>query len=261
MKLEVLLSVMNLDKKTLDKMKITSKCIVINQCDKESFEVYNNFNIFSYCEKGVSNSRNRALEKASEDIILFSDDDIVYDKDYEKIILEEFKKNKKADVIMFNLDSPNRDYKKIKKDKKIHIYNSLRYATFNIACRRKSIENIKFNPKFGPGAKFSNGSDTMFIVDLFKNKLNVYCSSKNIGTVYHPTSTWFHGYNEKFFYNKGALFSAINYRFRHFLFLQFLIRSKNIFTEMNFFEAYKNMLKGSKAYFLDRKKDESITSN
>lgn len=31
MKLEVLLSVMNLNKKNLDKMNITSKCTVINQ--------------------------------------------------------------------------------------------------------------------------------------------------------------------------------------------------------------------------------------
>ena len=38
MKLEVLLSVMNLDKKDLDKQNITSKCTVINQCDNESFE-------------------------------------------------------------------------------------------------------------------------------------------------------------------------------------------------------------------------------
>ena len=38
MKLEVLLSVMNLDIKDLDKMNITSKCTVINQCGKKGTE-------------------------------------------------------------------------------------------------------------------------------------------------------------------------------------------------------------------------------
>ena len=46
MKLEVLLSVMNLDKKDLDKMNITSKCTVINQTNKNSHVKYKNFEIF-----------------------------------------------------------------------------------------------------------------------------------------------------------------------------------------------------------------------
>ena len=63
MKIEVLLSIMNLNKKNLDKMNIKSKCTVINQCGKEDYSEYENFNIYSYDEIGLSNSRNRGLEK------------------------------------------------------------------------------------------------------------------------------------------------------------------------------------------------------
>lgn len=59
MKLEVLLSVMNLNIKDLDKMNITTKCTVINQSKIEGFKKYKNFNIYSYKEKGLANSRNR----------------------------------------------------------------------------------------------------------------------------------------------------------------------------------------------------------
>ena len=59
MKLEVMLSVINLKKEELDKMNITSNCIVINQCRKEEFEEYKNFKIYSYDEIGTSNSRNK----------------------------------------------------------------------------------------------------------------------------------------------------------------------------------------------------------
>lgn len=250
MKLEVLLSVMNLNKKDLDKMNITSKCTVINQCGKNKQEKYKNFNIYSYDEIGTSNSRNRGLEHITEDIILLCDDDVVYNKNYEKIVLEEFKKNKKADVIIFNFNVKNRKKRIIKKSRRLHIYNSLNYATYNIAFRKDSIinNNIKFNAMFGPGTKFNNGSDTIFIRDIFKNKIKVYSSPEYLGTAYNKRSTWFKGYNEKFFFNKGALFTAINPKIRHLLILQYLIRHKEVLIDIKFMKAYKLMLKGSKEY-------------
>ena len=248
MKLEVLLSVMNLNKKNLKKMNITSKCIVINQCNKNSFEKYKNFDIYSYNEIGVSNSRNHALDHAKEDILLFCDDDVVYNKDYEELVLEEFENNKKADAIIFNFESPNRRKKKIKRRKRLHIYNSFRYATYDIAVRKESIKSIYFNTLFGPNAKYNNGSDTLFITDLYKNKLRVYSSPKKLGIAYNEKSTWFKGYNEKYFFNKGALYTAVSFKFRYILMLQYLIRHKEVLQKIKFIDAYKLMLKGSKDY-------------
>lgn len=248
MNLEVILSVMNLYIKDLDKMNITSKCTVINQCGKNEFKKYKNFNIYSYDELGTSNSRNRGLEHITEDIILLCDDDIIYNEDYERIILEEFKKNKKADVIIFNFNVRNRKKRIIKKRKRLHIYNSLNYATYNIAFRRKSIKNIKFNTMFGPGTKYNSGEDSLFVKDLFKKNLKVYSSPEYLGTVYNEKSTWFKGYNEKFFFNKGALFTAICPKLRGTLILQYLIRHKEVLVDIKFMKAYKLMLAGSKEY-------------
>lgn len=250
MKLEVLLSVMNLNKNDLDKMNITSKCTVINQCGKNKQNQYKNFDIYSYDEIGTSNSRNRGLEHITKDIILLCDDDVVYNKNYEKIVLQEFKNNKKADVIIFNFNVKNRKKRIIKKRKRLRIYNSLNYATYNIAFRKNSIlnNNIKFNILFGPGAKYNSGEDSLFIRDLFKNKLKVYSSPEYLGTVYNNKSTWFNGYNEEYFLNKGALFTAINPKIRHILILQYLLRHKEVLTDLNFKEAYKIMSNGSKDY-------------
>ena len=87
MNVEVLLSVMNLNKSDLDKMNITGKCTVINQCGKSGEEQYKNFHIFSYDEKGASRSRNRGLEHVTEDIILLCDDDIIYDEYYTNSVI------------------------------------------------------------------------------------------------------------------------------------------------------------------------------
>ena len=253
MRVEVLLSVLNLNKKDLDQMNITSKCTVINQCDKENVEKYKNFTIYSYKEKGVSNSRNRALEKSKEDILLFCDNDIVYNHDYEKKVLEEFKNNKKADVIIFNVINPNRKKRILNKRKRLHIYNSLNYATYNIAVRRKSVlnNNIRFNTLFGPGSKYKNGSDTLFIVDLLKNNLKIYSSPYIIGESNNKPSNWFNGYDYNYFYYKGILFTAISKKYRYLLMLQHIIRHKYLLKEYKFSEAFKIMRKGSKEYLND----------
>ncbi len=252
MKLEVMLSVMNLNKKDLDKMNITSKCTVINQCKKNDFEQYKNFNIYSYNEMGTSNSRNRALEHITEDIILICDDEVIYSKTYEQDILNEFKNNPHADIIIFNIDSPNRKIRINKKNRRLHFYNILSYSAQRIAFKKSSIKNIEFNSLFGGGAKYSSGEDTLFLVDSMKRKIKIYSSTKNIGIVNHQTSTWFKGYTEKYFYDKGALFTAISKRFRHILMLQYLLRHKEVLTNFKLKEAYKIMKKGSNDYIRNR---------
>lgn len=65
MKLEVLLSVINLKKNELDKFHIKSRCCVINQCNKNDFTRYKNYYIYSYRERGAANSRNRGQDTAT----------------------------------------------------------------------------------------------------------------------------------------------------------------------------------------------------
>ena len=158
--------------------------------------------------------------------------------------------NKKADVIIFNFKNPNRKKRIIKKRKKLHFYNSLNYSTYNIAFKKDSIlnNNIKFNTMFGPGAKFTHGEDSLFIINIYKNKLKVYSSPEYLGIAYNEKSTWFKGYNEKFFFDKGALFTAINSKIRHILILQYLIRHKDVLKDCDFKKAYKMMIEGSKEY-------------
>ena len=250
MNLQVLLSVMNLKKEDLDKMNITSKCVVINQCDKDGYEKYKNFDIYSYKERGLANSRNRGIKHITEDIILLCDDDVVYDDGYERKVIDEFEKNKDADFVVFNLNSPNRALKKNTKNKRLHFYNILRYASFRIAFKKESIEknNLDFNTLFGAGAKYTSGEDTLFLVAALKNKLRIYSSTKNIGTVYHTKSTWFNGYTDEYFFNKGALFTAIGRKYRFILIIQFLLRHRECIQNTTFFQAFRCMLDGSNDY-------------
>ena len=61
-------------KKMLVKMNVHCDCLVINQCDEENYyeEIINNkfiLRVFSTKERGLSNSRNMALNNARADIV------------------------------------------------------------------------------------------------------------------------------------------------------------------------------------------------
>ena len=69
---------------------------------------------------------------------------------------------------------------------------------------------LKFYPNtlFGSGAMYSCGEDTLFLKELIEKGLKLYKSPIRIASVDMSDSTWFKGYNEKYFKDKGALIEA-----------------------------------------------------
>ena len=96
-KVQVLVATMHQkDHSLVKKMNIRTDAIIGNQCDRNEIEEYteNEANIkwLSLAERGVGLNRNSTLNRATGDILLFADDDVVYYDDYEKTILSEFEK-------------------------------------------------------------------------------------------------------------------------------------------------------------------------
>ena len=256
MNLQVLVATMHQnDYSLLEKMNICSDAIIANQCDRNEITEfdYNGHKIkyLSFSERGVGLNRNNALMRATAEICLFGDDDVRYVDNYKDIILEAFQKNPKADMIVFNVTSTNtkrRGYE-IKKEKRVRSYNCLRYGTFRMAVKTDSIRkaNIYFSLLFGGGAKYGSGEDSLFIMECIKKGCRVYASPKVLGTVTHNESTWFKGYTDKYFIDRGALYALLGKRFASLLCLQFCIRHRNIFKDSKtWLEAYRLMLKGIK---------------
>lgn len=257
MKLQVLVSTMHqIDYSLLDKMNIQTDAIIVNQCDRNEFAAFkykdHKVNWLSLNERGVGLSRNTALMRANGDILLFADDDVVYKNDYEEIVLKAFEKHKKADLIVFNLNSlnPNRVEFIVDKEYKLHWYNSLRFGACRIAVRRKSIfiNNINYSLLFGGGAKYQSGEDNLFINDCLKKKLNCIATSENIGTVEQKESTWFNGYNEKYYFDRGALFKAMHPCAYWWMLLLIDLKNRSKNTELKFLKKYLLGLQGSKEF-------------
>ena len=253
----MLISGMNLDTTHVaENMKLEADAIVINQTDSFGFEEYQynnrNIRVYSFIEKGVGLSRNNALLRADGDIVLFSDEDIVYNEGYAKAVLDAFEANPDIDMIFFNFDvAEDRQTYHIEKKGRIRSYNCGRYPTYSLAVRREVLDKkgITFSLLFGGGAKYSNGEDSLFIKQCIKSGMKALALPVTLGREVPRPSTWFNGYTDKFFYDRGVLYKALYKGLAKPLALRFLIAHRDIMlTNRKLMDAYKLMTQGMKEF-------------
>lgn len=231
MGVQVLVSVMNQSLVELaERMRLDSDAVIINQCDRLGYEEIefrgHRLRFFSFPERGVGRSRNEAILRSEGEICLFSDQDIVYQPGYEKAILKEFQKKPEADMILFNItvEESRRTYR-IAERKRVRWYNCGRYGAVSFAVRRESLlaSGVTFSLLFGGGAKYSNGEDSLFLKEFMKKGFRVYTAPVTIGREEPGESTWFTGYSEKFFYDRGVLYRYLYGRLARIMAIRFLL--------------------------------------
>lgn len=217
-KVEVIVAAMNQDCMHLHrKMNIQSDMLIANQTDYYGYEAHkvdgHNVRMISTTTRGVGINRNLGIQLSQGEILLFADEDNTYTDSYLKIVEQAFEHLPDADVIAFPLRYVANE-KTVEIDqfstKRKHLWNGLSYGAAQIAVRKSVIlrENITFTDLFGGGCPYSCGEDSKFLVDCYQRGLKVYTYSHLIGSTNKDTSSWFTGYHEKFFYDKGALIAA-----------------------------------------------------
>lgn len=213
MRIEVLLSTMHqTDENIIEKCNINSDVVVINQCENDSieeFKIKENYRCrwINSKDRGLSNSRNLALTNAQGSICLLCDEDVVYKDNYYEIVEQAFKEIPNADVIVFDIDEVGTDEQRNKAQKIYKLSKFKTYGSVHIAFKRACFEKnkIKFNTLFGTGSNmYAMAEDALLFRDFAKNQINVYVYPETISTVYFDNSTWFRGYDEKYFFDTGA---------------------------------------------------------
>ena len=253
MQVQVLASVMNQSMEHIaEKMKLSSDAVIINQCDclkQEEMEYRGNrIRFFSFPERGVGRSRNEAILRADRDICLFSDEDIVYEEGYAEKIAAEFEKNPRADMILFNVtvEESRRTYH-ITERSRVHWYNCGRYGAVSFAVKRESLlaSGVTFSLLFGGGARYSNGEDSLFLKEFMQKGYRVYTAPVTIAREEAGDSTWFKGYDRKFFYDRGVLYHYLYGKLAALFSLRFLLAHKNkICAEVSVKQAWQWMREG-----------------
>lgn len=261
--LQVLLSTMNQkDFTIIHKLNIKTKSITVNQINdkSESIQRLDNHVMYNLNEKGVGLSRNLCLLHATEPILLFADDDMRYYDDYEETVLKAYKELPEADVIIFDIkllnSNKNGNFRNIHKCKKLNKFNAMRYGACRISARNESLKRsrVSFSTQFGGGCKYSAGEDSLFLIDCFNKKLNVYQYPKVIAEVDDSTSTWFNGINEKLIKDRGILYYVGFPKIYWMLYVYYAFKLNKKTTDFSVIEIFKLFILGKKEYkFFERK--------
>lgn len=138
--------------------------------------------------KGLTKSRNNAINLSQSFIGIFSDDDVKYTNLYIDTIIRYHKKYKDFDIILFKIKTPSGEpeYKtyenKIKEYKKVPNVSSIE-MTFKTNSIKQA--GVKFDERFGAGNKFLIGSEErIFLHDCLKAGLKILYVPEYI--VEHP---------------------------------------------------------------------------
>ncbi|MDM8218951.1 glycosyltransferase family A protein [Parasutterella secunda] len=214
-KIEVIMSCLNLqDESILLDGNIQSDILIINQCDNTSFKTFSfkdkngefhRVRIFSIKQRGLSQSRNLAIDYAEGEILLIADDDEKFIDNYPEIVLNAYKQNQSADLILFDIVSNRPRHKSKLKQFKVGYIDAMRTSSQQISFRRASIieKKIRFDISMGAGTGNGGGEENRFLFDCLKQKLDIIFIPQLIAQVNHKDSSWFDGYTEEYFINRG----------------------------------------------------------
>ena len=234
-RLQTLVAALNENCTTLaSRMRLGSDAIVINQCNEDAESEYNYLDYRIRCfhmnVRGVGASRNEALARTDGEYCLFSDNDIVYEDGYADAVVNAFIQHPRADMLLFNVDqAPERKTYHIGDFGRVRWYNYGRYPSYAIAARTERLKasGVSFSLLFGGGAPYMNGEDSLFLHDCLEKGLRIYHVPVLIGKETPGTSTWFRGYNEKFFFDRGVLYHHLYGNMAYLFGMRFLMRGKN----------------------------------
>ena len=209
MKLEVLMSCMHQkDDALIQKARLSGNVVVVNQCSEEGYAEYPTKSglakIYFSKERGLTKSRNMAIKNSTADICLLCDDDELFVDGYEDKILMAYEMVPQADVVIFKMVNRPASFKN--QVRRLRFPLTLKVSSWQISFRRASLleKNIYFDELLGAGTGNGGEEELKFLTDCEKAGLKIYYVPVEIASVAQESSTWFCGFTEKFFENRGA---------------------------------------------------------
>ncbi|MCF2653175.1 glycosyltransferase family 2 protein [Anaeromassilibacillus senegalensis] len=264
MKVEILISCMHQKDVSLAmKSKISGDVLIINQTNwdglTEITEDGRCIRMISTTERGLSRSRNMAMQNALGDFCLLGDDDEEFVEGYAGLIEEYFCLLPEADIIAFDLKNKVTRLKPCVS--RVGRLSSMRLCSCQLAFRKESVlrSGVRFDPYMGSGSGNGCGEENKFLLDCLKAGLKIYYVPKQIAALKVQESAWFFGFDEKFFFQRGSatrymlgLFPAILYG------LYYILTKHSMYKkEISMKAAFIALMKGIKANIIFEQKNKA----
>lgn len=186
---------------------ITSDTVIINQCDEDGYkeEKIDNALIrtFSTKDRGLTRSRNMAISKSQADVCIICDDDEIFSDGYEKAVSDAYDSLPDADIIIF--DMIDRPLKWGETVKKLSYRDIMSVSSWQITFKREKLlaSGVRFDENMGAGSGNGAEEEFRFLTQCRKAKLKIYHYPFRLAQVAQTQSTWFKGFDEEFFVNRG----------------------------------------------------------
>ena len=139
---------------------------------------------------GLSNNRNHAIAVAEAQVCLIADDDLDYDKERLKAVIDTFAARPDLDLATFRYEgSDEKFYYESERDLTSRLPKNYYVTSFEIAFRRCAVQNkIFFNRHFGINSlRFGSGEEGIFLHDCRTQGLN--CRYFPVTITRHPGLT------------------------------------------------------------------------
>lgn len=209
MTVEILLSCMNQqDGHLISKSKITGSAVVVNQCGREAYAEYPTerglARVYHSAGRGLTRSRNLAIEKSAADICMLSDDDETFLPDYEERICKAYRELPQADVIVFQIENWPTSLGDTRWQLKFP--QTMKVSSVQLSFRRESLmrTGVRFDPLLGSGSGNGAEEELKFLLDCQKQGLKIYYVPVAVARLEQSESAWFAGFDEEFFYRRGG---------------------------------------------------------
>lgn len=259
MTLTILISCMHeKDHGIIARSNVQSDVVVVNQCDQNAVEEFDFVNkagrschvkFINTTQRGLSKSRNMAIENAWGDVCQICDDDETLSDEYEDIILNAYAENPNAGVITFALNRLDVEKSYPVARMSLGLKEILRTSSQQVTFLRDLLRKagVRFDEKMGSGTGNGGGEENHFLLDCKKAGFKMIYVPQVIATVNKGESKWFKGYTEKYFRDRGwASRRCLGFCMGYAFLLYNAFHHRKSFTSdgVSFFGVLKSMTKG-----------------
>lgn len=222
-------------------------------------------NMITTATRGLSRNRNIAMAHADvpADYWLFSDDDLRFYDGYEQTVLSAFEEFPDADAIKFNIRCVSERQLSMAPIRAAHRAGRREVTSWGVCVLAVKADKLKqggivFNERFGTGTPNFCGEDSIFLQELFKKGWRVYAHPAVIADIDQTESSWFKGWDEKYFTVSGMVLSEMYPLLCYLLAVRSAYRfSKRDQCTLRFFEILKCYFRGIKQNEAERRISKS----
>jgi glycosyltransferase involved in cell wall biosynthesis len=209
--------------------------------------------IHTFCERGLSRSRNRALSLTKGVVCLIADDDITLLPEFKDRVLSAFEAEPDADIITFQVLTPDGEPFKNNYGAKRRwhdIFSVMRVCSIEVAFRPASVARagVRFDERFGLGAAFPSGEEGIFLADAIRCGLKVRYVPVPIVVHAKESSGGNFAGNARLIEAKGAIFWRVFGIWSLPISVAFAFR-KHRDAEMGFLEFLGHMFNGMRGFY------------